>query len=173
MAGWREPGGKGSCGDVRRAQLQLQPGVQGPQAGGNRHRGSVLVTPALPQPVPPPLPPFHPHPQAFMYSKPEYANLRSTFATIYKEGGLPRFWKGLAPRMLRIVCECRGVWGGAGAGGGVGRGGGWRARAGLGRGGVRSRTTRCEWRWLEAEGRAGTAGWPVGLGTPGGWPAGS
>ncbi|KAG2444440.1 hypothetical protein HXX76_001193 [Chlamydomonas incerta] len=42
--------------------------------------------------------------QAFMYSKPEYANLRATFATIYKEGGLPRFWKGLAPRMLRIVC---------------------------------------------------------------------
>ncbi|KAG2493696.1 hypothetical protein HYH03_008210 [Edaphochlamys debaryana] len=42
--------------------------------------------------------------QAFMYSKPEYANLRSTFSTIYKEGGLPRFWKGLSPRMLRIVC---------------------------------------------------------------------
>ncbi|KXZ48758.1 hypothetical protein GPECTOR_25g342 [Gonium pectorale] len=42
--------------------------------------------------------------QAFMYSKPEYRNLRSTFATIYAEGGLPRFWKGLAPRMLRIVC---------------------------------------------------------------------
>ncbi|GLC46139.1 hypothetical protein PLESTB_001194300 [Pleodorina starrii] len=42
--------------------------------------------------------------QAFMYSKPEYRNLRSTFATIYAEGGLPRFWKGLSPRMLRIIC---------------------------------------------------------------------
>lgn len=42
--------------------------------------------------------------QAFMYSKPEYRTLRSTFATIYKEGGLPLFWRGLAPRMLRIVC---------------------------------------------------------------------
>ncbi len=42
-----------------------------------------------------------------MYSKPEYGNLRSTFRTIYAEGGLLRFWKGLAPRMLRIVCEYR------------------------------------------------------------------
>ncbi|EFJ42250.1 hypothetical protein VOLCADRAFT_97694 [Volvox carteri f. nagariensis] len=42
--------------------------------------------------------------QAFMYSKPEYRNLRRTFATIYKEGGLLHFWKGLSPRMLRIIC---------------------------------------------------------------------
>lgn len=42
-----------------------------------------------------------------MYSKPEYATLRTTVASIYKEGGLPNFWRGLAPRMLRIVCKCR------------------------------------------------------------------
>ncbi|GFR52575.1 hypothetical protein Agub_g15168 [Astrephomene gubernaculifera] len=42
--------------------------------------------------------------QAFMYDKPEYRTLRSTFGAIYKEGGIPLFWKGLSPRMLRIVC---------------------------------------------------------------------
>mmetsp|Transcript_12533 Transcript_12533/g.27025 ORF Transcript_12533/g.27025 Transcript_12533/m.27025 type:complete len:270 (-) Transcript_12533:957-1766(-) len=42
--------------------------------------------------------------QAFMYSKPEYRTLSTTMATIYKEGGILRFWKGLSPRMFRIVC---------------------------------------------------------------------
>lgn len=40
-----------------------------------------------------------------MYSKPEYLNLRSTIGSIYKEGGILQFWRGLAPRMLRIVCK--------------------------------------------------------------------
>ncbi|MEW5318667.1 MAG: hypothetical protein WDW38_009872 [Sanguina aurantia] len=41
--------------------------------------------------------------QAFMYSKPEYRTFSSTAATIYKEGGVFSFWKGITPRMSRIV----------------------------------------------------------------------
>lgn len=41
--------------------------------------------------------------QAFMYSKPEYLTTALTFQTIYKEGGLLRFWRGLLPRMTRII----------------------------------------------------------------------
>ncbi len=42
-----------------------------------------------------------------MYTKPEYATMPRAFATIYKEGGLVLFWKGLVPRMTRIICESR------------------------------------------------------------------
>jgi solute carrier family 25 citrate transporter 1 len=54
--------------------------------------------------------------QAFMYSKPEYATAAATAATIYKEGGVLRFWRGLIPRMVRIIGEWasqpreRGCW---------------------------------------------------------------
>jgi solute carrier family 25 citrate transporter 1 len=43
--------------------------------------------------------------QAYMYSKPEYLTMRSTFFTMYKEGGILGFWAGLLPRMTRIVGE--------------------------------------------------------------------
>mmetsp|Transcript_8894 Transcript_8894/g.15419 ORF Transcript_8894/g.15419 Transcript_8894/m.15419 type:complete len:266 (-) Transcript_8894:416-1213(-) len=42
--------------------------------------------------------------QAFMYTKPEYMTMASSFAAIYKEGGITTFWKGIAPRMARIIC---------------------------------------------------------------------
>eukprot|EP00879_Flechtneria_rotunda_P002437 GHRR01002634.1.p1 GENE.GHRR01002634.1~~GHRR01002634.1.p1 ORF type:complete len:288 (+),score=56.02 GHRR01002634.1:321-1184(+) len=41
--------------------------------------------------------------QAHMYSKPEYLTWTSTAQTIYTEGGLLRFWRGLLPRMTRII----------------------------------------------------------------------
>lgn len=40
-----------------------------------------------------------------MYTKPEYLTMMSSFSTIYKEGGILQFWKGLVPRMTRIICE--------------------------------------------------------------------
>ncbi len=43
--------------------------------------------------------------QAFMYSKPEYMNMAKTFGTIYREGGILTFWKGILPRMTRIIGE--------------------------------------------------------------------
>lgn len=43
--------------------------------------------------------------QAFMYSKPEYMTAKDTIVTIYKEGGIFNFWRGLIPRMTRIICE--------------------------------------------------------------------
>jgi hypothetical protein len=62
-----------------------------------------------PHPTPPPIndhlpPPSHPPPpQAFMYSKPEYINFAATARTIYAEGGVLNFWRGLLPRMTRII----------------------------------------------------------------------
>ncbi len=42
--------------------------------------------------------------QATLYSKPEYATLRSTISeVIQNEGGLVRLWNGIAPRMFRII----------------------------------------------------------------------
>lgn len=41
--------------------------------------------------------------QAYMYSKPEYLTVRRSARTIYQEGGILQFWKGLTPRMTRIV----------------------------------------------------------------------
>jgi solute carrier family 25 citrate transporter 1 len=38
-----------------------------------------------------------------MYSKPEYATWLASVRTIYAEGGVLRFWRGLLPRMSRIV----------------------------------------------------------------------
>jgi solute carrier family 25 citrate transporter 1 len=43
--------------------------------------------------------------QAYMYSKPEYLTWTSTASTIYKEGGVFNFWRGLLPRMTRIIGE--------------------------------------------------------------------
>lgn len=43
--------------------------------------------------------------QAHMYSKPEYLTWTSTAATIYNEGGILNFWRGLLPRMTRIIGE--------------------------------------------------------------------
>eukprot|EP00775_Hariotina_reticulata_P013494 gene13495-13619_t len=41
--------------------------------------------------------------QAHMYSKPEYLTWTKTAATIYSEGGILNFWRGLLPRMTRII----------------------------------------------------------------------
>lgn len=41
--------------------------------------------------------------QAFMYSKPEYMTSAKTAQTIFSEGGILCFWRGLAPRMTRII----------------------------------------------------------------------
>lgn len=38
-----------------------------------------------------------------MYTKPEYLSAFSTAATIYREGGVFNFWRGLIPRMTRII----------------------------------------------------------------------
>lgn len=38
-----------------------------------------------------------------MYSKPEYLTAAKTFATILAEGGPLNFWRGLLPRMTRII----------------------------------------------------------------------
>lgn len=43
--------------------------------------------------------------QAHMYSRPEYMTWTSTAATIYQEGGVLNFWRGLLPRMTRIIGE--------------------------------------------------------------------
>jgi len=43
--------------------------------------------------------------QANMYSNAQYATLRSTFYNIYThEGGITQLWKGMLPRMFRIIC---------------------------------------------------------------------
>jgi len=54
----------------------------------------------------PPARPPHPPRQAFMYTKPEYLTMASTFRTIYKEGGLSVFFHGLIPRTTRIIGAC-------------------------------------------------------------------
>ncbi|KAF8058077.1 mcfT [Scenedesmus sp. PABB004] len=41
--------------------------------------------------------------QAAMYGKPEYLTWTSTAATILAEGGVLNFWRGLLPRMTRII----------------------------------------------------------------------
>ncbi|GBF91836.1 hypothetical protein Rsub_04941 [Raphidocelis subcapitata] len=41
--------------------------------------------------------------QAYMYSKPEYLTSAATARTIYAEGGPLNFWRGLLPRMTRII----------------------------------------------------------------------
>jgi hypothetical protein len=38
-----------------------------------------------------------------MYSKPDYLTAASTARAIYKEGGVLNFWRGLLPRMTRII----------------------------------------------------------------------
>jgi hypothetical protein len=41
-----------------------------------------------------------------MYSNAQYATLRSTFYNIYThEGGITQLWKGMLPRMFRIICK--------------------------------------------------------------------
>ena len=43
--------------------------------------------------------------QANMYSKAEYMSLSSTFSTVRNdEGGILKLWKGILPRMARIIC---------------------------------------------------------------------
>jgi Mitochondrial carrier protein len=48
--------------------------------------------------------------QAHMYSRPEYATWTSTASTIYAEGGILNFWRGLLPRMTRII-GAHSAWG--------------------------------------------------------------
>jgi solute carrier family 25 citrate transporter 1 len=50
--------------------------------------------------------------QAYMYSKPEYMTWTSTASTIYQEGGVLNFWRGLLPRMTRIIGKRSGIIGG-------------------------------------------------------------
>ncbi len=38
-----------------------------------------------------------------MYSKPQYITVAKTFRTIMAEGGPLNFWRGLLPRMTRII----------------------------------------------------------------------
>lgn len=38
-----------------------------------------------------------------MYSKPEYMTAAATARSIYAEGGILNFWRGLLPRMTRII----------------------------------------------------------------------
>jgi solute carrier family 25 citrate transporter 1 len=50
--------------------------------------------------------------QAYMYSKTEYMTWTSTASTIYQEGGVLNFWRGLLPRMTRIIGKRSGIIGG-------------------------------------------------------------
>jgi hypothetical protein len=38
-----------------------------------------------------------------MYTKPEYMTWHQSARTIHAEGGVLRFWRGLVPRMSRII----------------------------------------------------------------------
>jgi hypothetical protein len=41
--------------------------------------------------------------QAHMYDKPEYLTSARSARAILAEGGVPTFWRGLLPRMTRII----------------------------------------------------------------------
>jgi len=41
--------------------------------------------------------------QAHMYDRPEYLTAASSARAVWAEGGAPTFWRGLLPRMTRII----------------------------------------------------------------------